>query len=103
MRYKLEIKPAIPPRQRHKIETGLEEQGFQVHGGGTNTDMSCCDISFSDAKREPVHTTKGVSATTIRESLGISAEDQRIAKKIVDGGTNAISRGDKGNCKARHG
>ena len=52
MRYRLEIKPAIPPRQRHKIEVVLEEQGFDVYGGGTDTDMSCCDISFEDKKED---------------------------------------------------
>lgn len=47
MEFKLEIKPAIPPAERHKIEDVLRGEGYKVHGGGTNTDMSSCDISFS--------------------------------------------------------
>jgi len=43
----LEIKPAILPEQRHKIEDVLKKAGYEIHGGGTNTDMSACDISFS--------------------------------------------------------
>ncbi len=48
MKYSLKISPAIPPAERHKIEDCLErELGYSVHGGGTNTDGSQCDISFS--------------------------------------------------------
>ena len=47
MRFKLEIKPAIIPEERHKIEDALTLMGYDVHGGGTDTDMSACDISFS--------------------------------------------------------
>ena len=47
MKYKLEIKPAIIPKERHKIEDVLNEMDYEVHGGGTDTDMSACDISFS--------------------------------------------------------
>ena len=50
MKYKLEIKPAIAPEERHKIETVLKLLGYDVLGGGTHTDMSACDISFSDEK-----------------------------------------------------
>ena len=45
-RYKLEIKPAIAPEERHKIQSVLQKLGYQVIGGGTDTDMSVCDISF---------------------------------------------------------
>ena len=47
MKYKLEIKPAIMPEERHKIEDVLKKLGYDVSGGGTDTDMSACDISFS--------------------------------------------------------
>jgi uncharacterized protein with von Willebrand factor type A (vWA) domain len=45
--YKLTIKPALEPKKRHEIEEALEKLGYRVHGGGTDTDMSECDISFS--------------------------------------------------------
>ena len=32
---------------RQKIEDDLTLMGYDVHGGGTDTDMSACDISFS--------------------------------------------------------
>lgn len=47
MKYRLEVKPAILPAQRHKIEKTLEDMGFNVRAGGTHTDMSACDIAFS--------------------------------------------------------
>ena len=47
MKYILEIKPAILPKERHKIEDFLKKEGYDVSGGGTHTDLSCCDISFS--------------------------------------------------------
>jgi len=46
IKYQLEIKPAILPKERHKIQDVLKKLGYQVNGGGTNTDMSACDISF---------------------------------------------------------
>ena len=48
MRYIMEIKPALEPVERHKIEDSLRQLGYLVSGGGTRTDMSCCDISFKD-------------------------------------------------------
>ena len=45
--YRLTIKPALEPKERHKIEDVLKKLGYQVHGGGTYTDMSECDVSFS--------------------------------------------------------
>lgn len=44
--YKLTIKPAIFPAERHKLQDALKELGYNVTGGGTHTDMSECDISF---------------------------------------------------------
>lgn len=44
--YNLTIKPALEPKERHKIEHYLEELGYQWIGGGTDTDMSQCDILF---------------------------------------------------------
>lgn len=46
MDFSLEIKPAIPPEERHKIEDVLKSMGYNVWGGGTHTDMSACNISF---------------------------------------------------------
>jgi len=45
--YILYIKPALDPVDRHKIEECLKSLGYKVSGGGTDTDMSSCDISFS--------------------------------------------------------
>ena len=50
-RYFLTIKPALKPEKRHEIETALKKLGYKIHGGGTATDMSECDISF-DTKPE---------------------------------------------------
>ena len=47
MKYILEIKPAITPRTRHQLQDVLKANGFDIHGGGTDTDMSSCEISFS--------------------------------------------------------
>ena len=44
--YWLEIKPALAPEHRHAIEDVIQSLGYLVSGGGTHTDMSCCDISF---------------------------------------------------------
>jgi len=45
--YSMAIKPALKPSERHKIEKALKKLGYKVHGGGTDTDMSRCDVSFS--------------------------------------------------------
>ncbi len=34
------------PEERHKIEDALKKLGYDVHGGGTDMDLSSCDISF---------------------------------------------------------
>lgn len=52
MDYRLEIKPAIPPEQRHKLEDALKSMGYHWHGGGTHTDMTACDITFDDDARQ---------------------------------------------------
>jgi len=51
--YILEIKPALEPAERHRIQDCLTKLGYHVSGGGTCTDMSSCDISFS-AETEPI-------------------------------------------------
>ena len=56
MRYIMEIKPALVPKERHKIQDALKQMGYHVSGGGTHFDMSCCDISFDDGDQS---TTKG--------------------------------------------
>jgi len=48
MKYFLEIKPAIKPKDRHKIEDALTLAGYNVHGGGQMVDGSSSSISFSD-------------------------------------------------------
>ena len=48
MKHKLKIKPAIPPEERHQIEAVLKSMGYKVSGGGTDVDMSACDISFEE-------------------------------------------------------
>jgi len=44
--FKLTIRPAILPEQRHLIEDALKKMGFTTWAGGTHTDMSECDIAF---------------------------------------------------------
>ena len=51
MDFRLKIEPAIMPEDRHRVEDVLKEAGFNAHGGGTDTDMSACDVTFS--KKEP--------------------------------------------------
>ena len=46
MRHTIEIKPAIKPALRHKIERILIEDGYILIGGGTMVDGSSSDISF---------------------------------------------------------
>ena len=48
MKYIMEIKPALAPKERHRIQDSLRQLGYHVSGGGTCTDMSSCDISFDD-------------------------------------------------------
>jgi len=52
MDYILRIKPAIIPAKRHKIEDTLKKMGYHIIGGGTNKDMSICDISFEGPRDE---------------------------------------------------
>ena len=42
----LEIKPALQPEERHRIEDCLKKLGYKIIGGGTCADMSSCEISF---------------------------------------------------------
>ena len=51
-KYRLTIKPAIEPAERHRIQDALKGLGYGVSGGGTHTDGSECDISFSKDKDE---------------------------------------------------
>jgi hypothetical protein len=44
------IRPAIMPEERHEIEKCLKKLGYYVWGGGTNTDMSQCDIAFKKGR-----------------------------------------------------
>jgi hypothetical protein len=47
MKHILKIEPAIPPKERHRIEKFLaEEMGYRWNGGGQATDGSFSDISF---------------------------------------------------------
>jgi hypothetical protein len=45
-KFKLIIRPAILPSERHKIEDVLKTLNYTVWGGGTDTDMTQCDITF---------------------------------------------------------
>ena len=49
MKYTLRIKPAIIPSERHEISKVLRKLGYYISGGGTNKDMSICDIGFESA------------------------------------------------------
>ena len=50
--YLLTIKPALLPKERHKIEDVLKGLGYYVSGGGTSTNMSMCDISFDKIEKK---------------------------------------------------
>ncbi len=54
MKFNLEIKPAIPPEERRKIEDVLKDMGYDVSSGGTHTDMSACDISFRESESQHI-------------------------------------------------
>ena len=41
------ITPAMIPAERHQIQDALLALGYTVAGGGTATNMSYCDISFT--------------------------------------------------------
>ncbi len=45
-KYILTIKPAIPPKDRHKLEDTLRQLGYDVRSGGQMVDDSECDVSF---------------------------------------------------------
>jgi len=47
----MEIRPAMLPEKRHKIQDLLKSAGYRIHGGGTMMDRSLCDISFSDKQK----------------------------------------------------
>ena len=49
--FTLEIKPAICPEERHKIEDLLKTLGYKIRGGGTMIDNTLCDISFEEGKK----------------------------------------------------
>lgn len=66
MKYTLKIKPAILPAERHKIEDTLKKLGYDVSGGGTNTDMSACDISFSEKKEHAQFLKKAPADTSVK-------------------------------------
>ena len=44
--HRMEIKPAITPKDRHKIQEKLKEMGYRVIGGGTYIDERSCDVTF---------------------------------------------------------
>ena len=55
-KFKLEITPAIEPEERHKIEKVLTEMGYNVWAGGTDNDMSSCDIAFDSESEDEINT-----------------------------------------------
>ncbi len=52
MKHRLEIIPAIPAEERHRIEDTLKHIGYKITGGGTYTNYAACDISFETPKEE---------------------------------------------------
>lgn len=62
-KYDLQIKPAIKPKEREKIEKLLIEMGYDIIGGGNKEDMSGCGIlffkdSFKDSIKEYIKAEK---------------------------------------------
>jgi hypothetical protein len=52
MSFKLTIKPAIHPEERHKLQDVIKKLGYKIIGGGTHTDFSACDFSFEKEEGE---------------------------------------------------
>ena len=52
MKFLLEIKPAIPSKDRHVIEDALKKLGYHMSGGGQMVDKSSSDISFSSPEKK---------------------------------------------------
>ncbi len=46
VKYLMEIKPAIPPADRHQLQDTLKKLGYHVIGGGSCVDGSFSDVSF---------------------------------------------------------
>ena len=44
--YTLRVKPAIQPSELHEVRKVLWKMGYNILSGGTNKDMSICDINF---------------------------------------------------------
>ena len=53
-KYRLQIKPALEPAERHKVGGCLRKLGYHVSGGGTHADMSKCSISFEKPENDKV-------------------------------------------------
>ncbi len=53
-KFELEIKPAIQPEERHKIEGVLKSMGYAISGGGTHADMSACNIFFKESESQHI-------------------------------------------------
>ena len=85
IRFKFVITPAIPPEERHQIQDALKKLGYKITGGGTDTDMSECDISFE--KTEPVSThTNHTGLTGIKDGhkcVKCDATDNLVGHHIV--------------------
>jgi len=110
MNYIMEIKPALAPRERHRIQECLKTLGFHVSGAGTRTDMSVCYISFdgfpsnntdlpADGEHRPLDIRSYASAEVIEcllkggaykatkylnEKLTVKATRKRYKGKIVN-------------------
>ena len=64
MKYRLTIKPAIPPEQRHILEDELKKLGYHIISGGTMTDRSECDISFESTDKLTNKSERGESRSS---------------------------------------
>jgi len=85
--YSLEIEPAIDPAYRHKIEDTLKDLGFEIIGGGQNTDGSGSDISFERppalGHRPPEPLGDGMTFGRVMEEL--EHYQQRVARRGWNG------------------
>ncbi len=47
LEFRMKIEPAIPPKDRHELETTLKMLGYHLTGGGQDIEGEASDISFN--------------------------------------------------------
>ena len=79
--YRMTIEPALIPAERHQIQDVLQSLGYHVSGGGTATDMTCCDVSFSKGGDLKMAKQKTKLTRKDLEVLGWPSKSEKPVKK----------------------